>query len=696
MLLTKRAAWASAVVPGDGAAIKTRLNPIQGLLLWATLFLLSALMHSAESAITKISVWQIQEMADEEGPKSPFATLQQNLTSLLITILLTTTACSIYSTALFITSVSALFPSISLGTVTAALTAITLFFGELLPKAIAVNKSETVARKLLPVISRMAFLFTPLTSTVTLLSDFVLSAFGLRGIEDGSVSEDMLRRVVEQAQKTENGIETGEGRMIKGVLDMQDKEVGRIMRPRVEILAVSEALTAGELLQKAVAARYSRIPVFRGDIDHIVGLLFAKDLLDYVTVEGEARQEDWQAITARQLMAPVFFIPETMSCWDALQEMKRRRVHMAIVVDEYGGTAGLVTFEDILEEVVGEIYDEDDDREDQQDDWTILKRDNDTFLMKAAAELDDVCEALNMDRETEVKEGEYSTLGGLLCSIAGRIPRAGDRFPIGAYDFIVASVEDNRRLVDVIVQPMRPLSSQNRARGDNRGEDVTPNNSSAEDLLHWEPTSENADSNNHYANSNSNHNGGNRRYVSYYAKEDADSNYHSGFDIGGDDDISSSLLDAFYSSNSQSSSQSHNNAQATGGVQNNYGNSQGAELISNASSLSPQALNINESSGDSTSASIAFDSSMSPTSAASTNHTPSSSSASSSDAHGDSSSNESTATAVDANSSSGSIANGSSSSSSGGAVTSRMRFDSHRNKFLVFRDGEWVDPESDA
>ena len=215
----------ASVGPVGGAPINSRFTPAQGAVLWLGLFMFSATLHSAESAITKISPWKVQEFADEEGPESPFATLSSNLTQLLSTILLCTTACSIYSTALFVASASELFPSASLGVVTTVLTAVTLFFGELLPKALAVSNSELVARKLVPAISRLATVLFPITIVVTFLSDLVLSLAGMRSSKEckeaADVSEDMLRMVVDEAQRSDTGIDTGEGRMIKAVLDMQ-------------------------------------------------------------------------------------------------------------------------------------------------------------------------------------------------------------------------------------------------------------------------------------------------------------------------------------------------------------------------------------------------------------------------------------------------------------------------------------------
>lgn len=238
-------------VPMNIVTSSTKVNPVQGLFLWLGLFALSAIMHSAESAITKISPWKVQQFAEEEGPRSPFTALSKNITRLLITILVVTTACSIYSTALFVATMSQLFPNISLGAITATLTAITLFFGELLPKALAVSNCELVARKLVPLISRLATILLPFTSTITFLSDLVLQNAGMRSVEDRNVSEDMLRMVVDEATASSEGIETGEGKMIKAVLDMQDKEVSKIMQPRVDIVALPESATATQILESA-------------------------------------------------------------------------------------------------------------------------------------------------------------------------------------------------------------------------------------------------------------------------------------------------------------------------------------------------------------------------------------------------------------------------------------------------------------
>jgi CBS domain containing-hemolysin-like protein len=536
-------------------SLSSPASPLQAIVIWLSLSALTAVLTCTECAITKISPWKMQEFAEEEGPQSPFATLSQNLTSMLITIMLFTTATSIYKTALIVATLERLFPRLSLALITAALTAFTLFFEELVPTSVAVANSELIARKFVPLLSRVSAALRPLTAAITWLNDWALRVAGLRATEDASVSEDMLRRVVDEAERSEEGIESEEGRMIKAVLDMQEQAVSRIMQPRVDIVALPVEASASTLLRTAVLTKYSRVPVYRGDIDHVVGVVLTKDLLGCMSLGAESgtdgtdntagagsqltnglavkesagssdasegnwragagfggkslpspaaaskhshknkhpsaqsskrpgapvpaaavmpailsvpassgfrpqMQERWASLTVADFMEKTYFIPESMSCWVALQELRRRRIHMAIVVDEYGGTAGLVTLEDLLEEVVGEIYDEGDQEDLQEARSTIFRgADGQGFEMRGYAELDEVCAALGIDQEDLAQEheregaAEASTIGGLLCALAGRIPRPGDQVPFAGYVFTVREVEDGRVILNVGARP---------------------------------------------------------------------------------------------------------------------------------------------------------------------------------------------------------------------------------------------------
>ena len=164
----------------------------------------------------------------------------------------------------------------------------------------------------------------------------------------------------------------------------------------------------------------------------------------------------WNSLTAKDIMQPTYFIPETMSTWNALQALQRRRMQLAIVVDEYGGTSGLVTFEDILEEVVGEIYDEDDSEEQQEDQAEIARETDGSYAIKGSANLDDVCEALGIELDDEQLQENSMTIGGLLCARVGEIPRAGQFVDIVGYRFTATEV-DERRVIGVRAESLSSI-----------------------------------------------------------------------------------------------------------------------------------------------------------------------------------------------------------------------------------------------
>ena len=518
---------------GSSSVIAKSSNKFQRAGTWLMLFSMSALLHSAETAFTKISPWKVKEIVEEEGTDSPYATLAEGSTKMLTTILLTTTSMSIYSTALFVSTMAYIFPKLSLGSITAALTVVTLLFGEILPKALAVSNPEVVVRFAIKPINYIATLLQPLTTAVLLVSNLMLSAVGLKSGEDKVVTEDMLRMMVAEAQRDpESGIETKEGRMIEGVLDLQEQPVKIIMQPRINMLALPIDCSATEILRCAVESKYSRIPIYDGDIDNIIGVVMTKDLMEYILVPGSTlkdqdvghnnrrsnkkREKDrggldknniknrnnniynnynqnnnnnnnrnnnnnggngfgntssnskdfsstvqprtntkWVNTKALDLMVPTYFIPETMSTWTALQEMRVRNKHMAIVVDEYGGTAGLVTFEDILEEVVGEIYDEDDAEEKMDDMQTISMDSNGFYTIVGNADLDDVNDALSLNLDEELLS-DHSTIAGLLVAQAGEIPILSSHVTYAGYVWTVIAVDD-RRILRVTAEEAREL-----------------------------------------------------------------------------------------------------------------------------------------------------------------------------------------------------------------------------------------------
>lgn len=398
--------------------------------LFLGLFTILALLHAAEIAITTLYPWKVREIAEDEvkmgKTNGTFKTLNEDITRVLTTILVTSTACSIFATTTFTHVVASRFGTGGEKYGAIALTALTLFFVELLPKSIGVTNAEKVARLMVPPVNIVSAIVSPIGISLSFLAKQTLRLFGVHIKKgDGEVSDSQLRLIVTGARDS-GTIDHGEQEMIQGVLNLQDQRVKEIMKPRVEMIAVPKTMSVAGVLGVVRESGYSRIPVYEGEIDNIVGIVIAKNVLDFFVqgvlvdeeVQKKIRRDEYEEATEEALAAqstanlssaftnsstfeksiiPIrstegldsqnfvrpltpaelvrrmeksideagliescYFVPDTANGWSVLQEMRRRRIHMAIVVDEFGGTGGLVSLEDIVEEVVGEIYDEDD------------------------------------------------------------------------------------------------------------------------------------------------------------------------------------------------------------------------------------------------------------------------------------------------------------------------------------------------
>jgi len=515
-------AWASGGMPKrnpDAPIVPLTPKELASkLTIWLGIFTCLALFHAAEIAITTLYPWKVREFAEEEekqrsasgGKKrGTFQALNEDITRVLTTILVTSTACSIYATTLFTHLADHLFGTYAEKWSAIFLTAITLFFVELLPKNIGVINAERVARFMVPPINVLANVVGPFGFALSYLAKSTLRVFGIKTKETSGVSDSELRLIVTGARDS-GTIDHSEQEMIKGVLNLQDQKVREIMKPRVEVVAVPKSMSVASVLGVVRESGYSRIPVYDGEIDNIVGIVLAKSVLDFfvkgVLVDGEYRrpprdedssvsssngdaeqkqqqqqpqrqpsQEDVghisfinpstcettngyvRSLTGSQLASRMektiddadliescYFVPDTANGWSVLQEMRRRRVHMAVVVDEYGGTEGLVSLEDIVEEVVGEIYDEDDEVDFVFAEDSITFQEDGTFLIRGDADLEDVDAVLGLSLDEEEVLKEYGTLSGFLCFVAGEIPRVGDFVMSRGWNFRVEEADEKR------------------------------------------------------------------------------------------------------------------------------------------------------------------------------------------------------------------------------------------------------------
>ncbi len=308
------------------------------------------------------------------------------------------------------------------------LTAALVIVGELLPTTWADHRPRVVARLLVWPLQLLAWLFWPLALLFTGINTLLLRWFGephLTGLPH--VREEEIRTLVDAGEE-EGTIELGEKEMISGILEMGETLVREVMVPRTDVVALDVDTPLLVAIGPILEAGHSRIPVYQETIDNIVGILYAKDLL--LPLREEQRERP-----LRELLRPAYFVPETKIVDDLLRELQRQHTHIAIVVDEYGGTAGLVTIEDLLEEIVGEIQDEYDTEEP-----LIQDLGNGEYLCDARLSVDDAERLAGL----QIPEGDFDSLGGFVYDRLGAIPRVGDQIIVGDATITVASIKGLR------------------------------------------------------------------------------------------------------------------------------------------------------------------------------------------------------------------------------------------------------------
>ena len=335
---------------------------------------------------------------------------------------------------------------VGLVVVTGLLTIFTIIFGELVPKQIGLAHAERVAMTFSRLIVGLGKLFGPLVAFLTFVTRRISRLFRADVAVDERISSEELRLIIEQGG--EQGIlEAEEEQMIHAVIELGDQRIHEVMVPRIAMVALPADATMERAIDTVIEEGHSRIPVYEETIDEIIGILYAKDLLPFL------KDPNGQRPAIRSLLRPPVFVPESMSVDDLLHEFQRRKVHIATVLDEYGGTAGLVTIEDLLEEIVGEIQDEYDEEEPM-----IVKISDDEARIDGRADVDDLGELFDVDLGLE-DEDEYDTVGGLIYHRIGGVPKPGDQVKVDGLTLTVEST-DGRRVSKVLVvrarNPDRP------------------------------------------------------------------------------------------------------------------------------------------------------------------------------------------------------------------------------------------------
>lgn len=310
-----------------------------------------------------------------------------------------------------------------------SITSVLLLFGEILPKVYARSSRLSFAKLVAGFLSGIHKILLPLSRRLSK----TVNRLSIEG-KGPSISVDDLEQALELT--SDDNTKEEEQRILKGIVRFGSTSVKEVMTPRTSVVAIDEKTGYHEALNKMTESGYSRIPVFEENLDQIKGLLYVKDLLPYMDT---SEKFGWQ-----DLMRQPFFVPESKKIDDLLGEFQRRRVHLAIVVDEFGGTSGVITLEDVLEEIVGEISDEFDD-----DDLSYSKLDDYNFVFEASIPLIDLCRVLDLPKDRfDAVDGESDTLAGLVLELAGKFLDKGEVISYDEFTFLVEST-DQRKIIRV-------------------------------------------------------------------------------------------------------------------------------------------------------------------------------------------------------------------------------------------------------
>ena len=309
-----------------------------------------------------------------------------------------------------------------------------ILFGEILPKVRATQNNLRFAYEASYVVEIINYLFGRLGARLLSMSDSVEQFVG------GKTSKAYVQQQLEEAIRS-TVAEEEEQRMLAGIYKFGDITVKQVMRTRLDVSGVDASMSFGELKRKIEELHYSRIPVYRKSLDEVLGMIHTKDLVNYL---NEPDDFNWN-----QLIRPPFFVHQQKYIEDLLKEFQTKRIHFAIVVDEFGGTSGIVTLEDILEEIIGEISDEFDEEE------TFNKKMEDgTFVFEGRTMINDVCRIMNLNQDTfEQFRGDSDSLAGLILEVYGKIPENNDVIVLGDFEFTIQDVDRNRiRKVKVAIK----------------------------------------------------------------------------------------------------------------------------------------------------------------------------------------------------------------------------------------------------
>lgn len=413
------------------------------IIFFIVLLFCSALISGTEVAFFSLSKTDIIKISDETKGKNPVVILLQNPSKLLATILITNNFINILIVLIFaslgevffknqnlaLTILGFTLPSsvVKFSIEVILVTFLILLFGEVLPKVYASRRALKFCNLMTKPIQFLTFLLTPLSSPLINLTNIIEKKLGSK---NSNFSVEILSKALELT--SEGSTTKEEQKILEGIVSFGNTETVQIMKPRIDIFALSDEESYDEVLIKILNHGYSRNPVYKDSIDNITGVLYSKDLLGFLNT----KDFKWQ-----KLLREPFFVPENKKLDDLLVEFKERKNHLAIVVDEYGGTSGIVTLEDVIEEIVGEINDEFD-----TDDLSYSKIDNNNYIFDGKITIKDFCKVLEDTNEEKFEKykGESETIAGFILEISGKFPKIGEKINFDMYTFTIEALDRKR------------------------------------------------------------------------------------------------------------------------------------------------------------------------------------------------------------------------------------------------------------
>ncbi|HEY9289072.1 MAG TPA: hemolysin family protein [Candidatus Dormibacteraeota bacterium] len=400
------------------------------LLIIVVALVLAALAASAETSLTSISRVRLRQLVEQKVPQAILIDrLHKDPNGYLSTILIVNTvAIIVASSAATLLSLHLYQQQAPQWLVSLVLSLVVLVFCEITPKTLSLQRSERVALRMARLVGAATFVMRPIVYLLTGVTRLVLVMIGQRRQVRGPfVTEEELKLLVSVGEE-EGVIEEEEREMIHGIFEMGDMRVREVMVPRTDLVAIEVNQPIERAVELVTKHGHTRIPLYEGSLDHIIGVLYAKDLLRAI-VRGDPK-------TLREIARKPYFTPESNLVQDVLRDLRKNRVHMAIVVDEYGGTAGAVTIEDIIEEIVGPIQDEYDVGE--EDEIQFLSPNE--VVLDGRVSVDDVNELLKLN----IQGDDYDTIGGFVLNQLGATPKVGATLKIGEAELRVEAVLGTR------------------------------------------------------------------------------------------------------------------------------------------------------------------------------------------------------------------------------------------------------------